>query len=165
VLEIKQYSSTAPSLRPSLTTTNSSTSQSTISKPCPSNPTSIDHSKQQEANIHNNKNPFTMNSYSPFLGASSSTLTLSDPRIADLHSFASQFDKMIEPRLDRQRYVPSGDKVEELAKIALGAKVERALARRLTGQDANLPAGAAAASASLSSAGRSMVDEKGVEVV
>ncbi|KAF1827928.1 uncharacterized protein K489DRAFT_290452, partial [Dissoconium aciculare CBS 342.82] len=65
-----------------------------------------------------------------------STLTLSDPRIADLHSFASQLDKMIEPRLDRQRYVPSGDKVEELAKIALGAKVERALARRLTGQDA-----------------------------
>jgi hypothetical protein len=61
---------------------------------------------------------------------------ITDPRIADLHSFASQFDKMLDTRLDRQRYVLSGDKVEELGKIALGAKVERALARRLVGQDA-----------------------------
>ena len=36
----------------------------------------------------------------------------------------------------KQRYVMSGNKSEEVSKLALGAKVERALARRMTGQDA-----------------------------
>jgi hypothetical protein len=86
-----------------------------------------------------------------------------DPRIADLHSFASQFDKMLDSRLDRQRYIPSGDKVEELGKIALGAKVERALARRLVGQDAIFTAAAAQAHGSSVSSERSTVgDEKGL---
>jgi hypothetical protein len=71
--------------------------------------------------------------------AHGSTLTLSsstDPRAADLQSFASALDKMNEPRLDKQRYVMSGNKTEEVSKTALGAKVERALSRRMTGQDA-----------------------------
>jgi hypothetical protein len=43
---------------------------------------------------------------------------------------------MQDERLDKQRYVMSGNKSEEVSKLALGAKVERALARRMVGQDA-----------------------------
>lgn len=44
---------------------------------------------------------------------------------------------MQDERLERQRYVMSGNKSEEVSKLALGAKVERALARRMVGQDAS----------------------------
>ncbi len=43
---------------------------------------------------------------------------------------------MPDKRLEQQRYVMSGNKTDEVSKLALGAKVERALARRMTGQDA-----------------------------
>lgn len=78
--------------------------------------------------------------------------------------FPCQFDKMLDSRLDRQRYIPSGDKVEELGKIALGAKVERALARRLVGQDAIFTAAAAAQAhgSSVSSERSTVGDEKGL---
>ena len=38
--------------------------------------------------------------------------------------------------LTQQRFVPSEAKTDDLSKLALGAKVERALGRRMTGQDA-----------------------------
>ena len=43
---------------------------------------------------------------------------------------------MQDERLDKQRYVMSGNKTDEVSKLALGAKVERALSRRMVGQDA-----------------------------
>lgn len=43
---------------------------------------------------------------------------------------------MQDARLDKQRYVMSDNKGEEVSKLALGAKVERALSRRMVGQDA-----------------------------
>lgn len=43
---------------------------------------------------------------------------------------------MQDERLDKQRYIMSGNKSEEVSKLALGAKLERALGRRMTGQDA-----------------------------
>jgi len=43
---------------------------------------------------------------------------------------------MQDERLDKQRYEMSGNKSDEVSKLALGAKVERALARRMVGQDA-----------------------------
>jgi hypothetical protein len=69
---------------------------------------------------------------------------------------------MLDSRLDRQRYIPSGDKVEELGKIALGAKVERALARRLVGQDAIFTVATAAHGSSVSSERSTVGDEKGL---
>ena len=72
--------------------------------------------------------------------ASGSTSTLSsttDPKAADIKSWAKGFERMQDERLDRQRYVMSGNKTEEVSKIALGAKVERALGRRMVGQDAS----------------------------
>jgi hypothetical protein len=70
--------------------------------------------------------------------AASSSLTLSstDPKTAEIKSFANAFDKMTDKRLDKQRFVMSNDKTEEVGKIALGAKLERALSRRMVGQDA-----------------------------
>jgi hypothetical protein len=38
--------------------------------------------------------------------------------------------------LQQQRYIVSSDKNEHMSKLALGAKLDRALGRRLTGQDA-----------------------------
>lgn len=43
---------------------------------------------------------------------------------------------MQDERLDKQRYVMNENKSDEVSKLALGAKVERALARRMVGQDA-----------------------------
>jgi len=43
--------------------------------------------------------------------------------------------RLEEPRLASQRYVPSDDKRDEIGAIALGAKLEKALARRMSGQD------------------------------
>jgi len=39
-------------------------------------------------------------------------------------------------KLATQRYVPTKEKSENLSKLALGAKLERALGRRMGGQDA-----------------------------
>jgi hypothetical protein len=67
---------------------------------------------------------------------SSSTLGNSDPKTADIKSWSAGFERMQDARLDKQRYVMSGNKSEEVSKLALGAKLERALGRRMTGQDA-----------------------------
>ena len=45
-------------------------------------------------------------------------------------------EKLENKKLDSQRFVPSVEKTENLSKLALGAKLERALDRRLGGQDA-----------------------------
>lgn len=69
--------------------------------------------------------------------ASTSTLSnSSDPKTADIRSWSKGFERMQDERLDKQRYVMSGNKSEEVSKLALGAKLERALGRRMTGQDA-----------------------------
>lgn len=68
---------------------------------------------------------------------SSMSLTGTDPKTADLRSFANVLDRMNDERVDRQRFVMSKNKTEEVSKIALGAKVDRALSRRMVGQDAS----------------------------
>ncbi|KAF4636003.1 hypothetical protein G7Y89_g2095 [Cudoniella acicularis] len=45
-------------------------------------------------------------------------------------------DKLENKKLASQRFVPSQEKTENLSKLALGAKLERALSRRMGGQDA-----------------------------
>jgi len=44
--------------------------------------------------------------------------------------------KLSDKKLASQRFVPSEKKTENLSKLALGAKLDRALARRMGGQDA-----------------------------
>jgi hypothetical protein len=64
------------------------------------------------------------------------SLSASDPKTADIHSFAQTLDRMNDERVDKQRFVMSSNKTEEVSKIALGAKLDRALSRRMVGQDA-----------------------------
>ncbi|CZT16801.1 uncharacterized protein RCC_02635 [Ramularia collo-cygni] len=80
-------------------------------------------------NIYGTSNPTAMNN-------SSLSLPANDPKTADLRSFATVLDRMNDERVDRQRFVMSSNKIEEVSKIALGAKVDRALSRRMVGQDA-----------------------------
>ena len=47
-------------------------------------------------------------------------------------------ERLNNKRLQQQRYQPSREKSDNLSKLALGAKVERALGRRMTSQDAVL---------------------------
>ena len=59
-----------------------------------------------------------------------------DARSADLRQWSAVFDRMEDQRFEKQRYVVSGRKNDEIATNALGAKLERALGRRMSGQDA-----------------------------
>lgn len=69
--------------------------------------------------------------------ASTSTISSSaDPKAADIKSWSGALERMQDERLDKQRFVMNENKTDEVAKLALGAKVERALARRMVGQDA-----------------------------
>ena len=68
--------------------------------------------------------------------ASTSTLGSTDPRTQDIKSWGAGFERMQDERLEKQRYTMSGKKGDEVSIAALGAKVERALGRRMVGQDA-----------------------------
>ena len=76
------------------------------------------------------------NSYHPSARDSTSTLGSADPKAADIKTWSGALERMQDARLDKQRYIMSGNKSDEVSKLALSAKVERALARRMTGQDA-----------------------------
>ncbi|THW81053.1 hypothetical protein D6D17_09799 [Aureobasidium pullulans] len=68
--------------------------------------------------------------------ASMSTVGSADPRTQDIKSWKAGFQRMSDERLEKQRYQLSEKKDDEINTIALGAKVERALGRRMVGQDA-----------------------------
>lgn len=72
----------------------------------------------------------------PAPSASSTTLNSQDPRQADIKSWSQGFDRLADERLEKQRYVMSGKKVDEVSTLALGAKIDRALGRRMASQDA-----------------------------
>lgn len=60
-------------------------------------------------------------------------------RNALLDKLAAGFGRMEVPTLDKQRFVPSQKKVDDMSTRAMGAKLERALDRRLSKQDALPP--------------------------
>jgi len=78
----------------------------------------------------------------PSLTASESTVntsrssTTTDPRLQEIKAWTKGFDRLESKRLQQQRYQPTPEKSDNLSKLALGAKVERALGRRMTDQDA-----------------------------
>ena len=59
-----------------------------------------------------------------------------DSRLAEIKEWTQGFDRLEQKRLQQQRYQPTPEKTDNLNKLALGAKVERALDRRMTDQDA-----------------------------
>jgi len=56
--------------------------------------------------------------------------------MAEIKELTEGLDRLENKPLQQQRFVPSAEKTDNLSKLALGAKVERALGRRMTGQDA-----------------------------
>jgi hypothetical protein len=60
----------------------------------------------------------------------------SERRLDELTNITQGIERLENKRLQAQRFAPSEEKSDHLAKLALGAKVERALRWRMTGQDA-----------------------------
>lgn len=70
------------------------------------------------------------------VATSASASTTNDPRLAEIKEWTVNLDRLEQKRLQQQRYAPTQTKTDHLSKLALGAKVERALERRMTDQDA-----------------------------
>jgi len=56
--------------------------------------------------------------------------------MAEIRHLTQGLDRLENKHLQQQRFVPSQKKTDDLSKLSLGAKVERALGRRMTDQDA-----------------------------
>jgi len=76
----------------------------------------------------------------PSVAASETTVstTNGDPRLQEIKELSKGLERLNSQRLQQQRYQPTPEKTDNLSKLALGAKVERALGRRMTSQDAVL---------------------------
>ncbi|CAK40450.1 uncharacterized protein BO96DRAFT_327848 [Aspergillus niger CBS 101883] len=82
---------------------------------------------------------FSTVSEAPTVASSETTfagLPAGDPRLADFHNLRDGLERLENKPLLKQRFVPTPEKTDNLSKLALGAKVERALGRRMTSQDA-----------------------------
>ncbi|KAL1656704.1 hypothetical protein SLS61_000500 [Didymella pomorum] len=62
--------------------------------------------------------------------------TAGDPKSQEIKTWHTGFERLEDKRLVQQRYVPSDNKTADMSKLALGAKVQRALDRRMSSQDA-----------------------------
>ena len=58
-----------------------------------------------------------------------------DTGMDEIKQFGDGLRRLENKRLEQQRFVPTAEKTENLSKLALGAKVERALRRRMTSQE------------------------------
>lgn len=59
-----------------------------------------------------------------------------DSRVGDLKQIREGFARLDSQKLQKQRYTASQQKTDDLSKLALGAKLDRALDRRMDNQDA-----------------------------
>ncbi|KAJ5722068.1 hypothetical protein N7488_000103 [Penicillium malachiteum] len=101
--------------------------------------TSLDSERPIMAHSNRNSKRFSTVSGSPSLAPSERTigsLPSEDPRIIDITHLGDGLERLENKPLQKQRFVPTAEKTDNLNKLALGAKVERALGRRMTGQDA-----------------------------
>lgn len=67
---------------------------------------------------------------------STASSTAGDPKSHDIKTWNAGFDRLEDKRLVQQRYTLTNEKTDDMSKLALGAKLDRALARRMSGQDA-----------------------------
>jgi hypothetical protein len=74
-------------------------------------------------------------SASPSFISSASTATADTGR-AEISLITQGLERLENKDLAQQRFIPSPQKSEDLSKLALGAKLERALGRRMGDQDA-----------------------------
>ncbi|KAF8422376.1 hypothetical protein EV426DRAFT_166277 [Tirmania nivea] len=76
-------------------------------------------------------NRSTTYSYTP--STTNSICSADELRLAEIES---QLKRLEDSRMQKQRFIPSEKKSELISKLALGAKLDRALRRRMSGQDA-----------------------------
>ncbi|TWU77774.1 hypothetical protein ED733_008690 [Metarhizium rileyi] len=62
--------------------------------------------------------------------------TTDDSVQAEIRDIASNLDRMENKALSSQRVMLTDEKTDNMSKLALGAKLDRALGRRMSGQDA-----------------------------
>ncbi|CBX95100.1 hypothetical protein LEMA_P115150.1 [Plenodomus lingam JN3] len=67
---------------------------------------------------------------------SEASSTSGDPKAQDIKSWNAGFERLEDKRLVQQRYMLTNEKTDDMSKLALGAKLDRALSRRMSGQDA-----------------------------
>ncbi|ETI25942.1 hypothetical protein G647_02719 [Cladophialophora carrionii CBS 160.54] len=79
------------------------------------------------------------NSQTLVSGAAAANISVSpEVGMAEIRHVTQGLDRLENKYLQQQRFVPSLKKTDELSKLSLGAKVERALGRRMSNQDAVL---------------------------
>ena len=79
---------------------------------------------------------FSTYSTAPSVANTVKTSLTSDSAHQEIKDIEEGLEKLENKKLATQRYVPTQEKSENLSKLALGAKLERALGRRMGGQDA-----------------------------
>ena len=79
---------------------------------------------------------FSTYSTAPSIANTVKTSLTSDSAQQEIKDIEEGLDKLDNKKLASQRFVPSQEKSENLSKLALGAKLERALGRRMGSQDA-----------------------------
>jgi hypothetical protein len=75
-------------------------------------------------------------SMAPSVANTVKTSLTSDSAQQEIKDIEDGLEKLNNKKLASQRFVPSQEKTENLSTLALGAKLERALGRRMGGQDA-----------------------------
>jgi hypothetical protein len=92
------------------------------------------------SNTNKKANRASYISAAPSVASTDTTTTTetqtADPRSKEIRSWRDSFNRLEDKRLSQQRYVVSQEQGENMSKLALGAKLDRALQRRMTGQDA-----------------------------
>ncbi|KAJ4325954.1 hypothetical protein N0V94_000319 [Neodidymelliopsis sp. IMI 364377] len=105
---------------------------------------SLESSRPMLASSAGNRASTRMSTYSatptltPSIAPShlSDASTSGDPKSQDIKTWNAGFERLEDKRLVQQRYTPSENKTADMSKLALGAKVQRALDRRMSSQDA-----------------------------
>lgn len=79
---------------------------------------------------------FSTYSQAPSIANTVKTSLTSESAQQEIKDIEDGLDKLEDKKLASQRFVMSTERSDNLSKLALGAKLERALGRRMGGQDA-----------------------------
>ncbi|GJN71145.1 hypothetical protein VFPFJ_01776 [Purpureocillium lilacinum] len=83
-----------------------------------------------------NRTSVRFSTYSMVAPSLTPTFQTTDSAQAEIRDIALGLDRMENKALSSQRVVLSDEKTDNMSKLALGAKLERALDRRMSSQDA-----------------------------
>ncbi|KAI0505149.1 hypothetical protein F5B22DRAFT_535119 [Xylaria bambusicola] len=102
-------------------------------------PTSLDSSRPIMApSLVSPRASVRLSTYSTMAPSLAPTMRTNDSAHADIRIIESGLARMENKALSLQRVVLSEEKTANMSKLALGAKLDRALDRRMTSQDAEM---------------------------